>query len=99
MTNRYLLDGARVPDMGDRAVIIPPVHIDSTATIEASVIGPYVSIGAGARVSHTIVRNAIIGEMAQVENALIENSLIGFQALLKGRWSRLNVGDLSEITT
>ena len=49
--------------------------------------------------SHTIVRNAIIGEMAQVENALIENSLIGFQALLKGRWSRLNVGDLSEITT
>ena len=99
VTNRYLLDGARVPDMGDRAVIIPPVHIDSTATIEASVIGPYVSIGAGARVSHTIVRNAIIGEMAQVENALIENSLIGFQALLKGRWSRLNVGDLSEITT
>jgi glucose-1-phosphate thymidylyltransferase len=99
VTNRYLLDGAHIPDMEGRSVIIPPVHIDPTATIEASVIGPYVSIGAGARVSHTIMRNAIIGEQADVENVLIENSLIGFQALLKGRWSRLNVGDLSEITT
>ena len=41
----------------------------------------------------------IIGEEAEVEAALIENSLSGFQAVLKGRWNHLNIGDMSEITT
>lgn len=99
VTNRYLLENAIVPDVDGNTVIVPPVHIDPTAKVEASVIGPYVSIGAGAQVKQTIVRNAIIGEQALVENVLIEDSLIGFQAMLKGRWSRLNVGDLSEIIT
>ena len=80
-------------------VVIPPVHIDPLAEVHDSVIGPHVSIGAGARVGHTIVRNSIIGEQADVRAALIENSLVGFQAVLKGRWSHLNIGDMSEITT
>jgi carbonic anhydrase/acetyltransferase-like protein (isoleucine patch superfamily) len=50
-------------------------------------------------VQHTIVRNAIIGEQAEVKAALIEDSLIGFQAVMKGRWNHLNIGDMSEITT
>lgn len=99
VTNRYLLDGREAPAAPNASVIIPPVHLDPSAQVESSVIGPYVSIAAGARVRNAIVRNAIIGEQASVENVLIENSLVGFQALLKGRWSRLNVGDLSEITS
>lgn len=98
-TNRHLLQDAPVPTHCTETVIVPPVHIDPTAEVRDSVIGPHVSIGAGARVQHTIVRNAIIGEQAEVEAALIENSLVGFQAVLKGRWSHLNIGDMSEITT
>ena len=98
-TNRDLLRDAPVPVHCANTVVVPPVHIDPTAEVSDSVIGPHVSIGAGARVHHTIVRNAIIGEQAEVEAALIENSLIGFQAVLKGRWNHLNIGDMSEITT
>ena len=98
-TNRHLLQDAPLPTHCTDTVVIPPVHIDPLAEVRDSVIGPHVSIGAGARVRHTIVRNAIIGEQADVGGALIENSLVGFQAVLKGRWSHLNIGDMSEITT
>ena len=48
---------------------------------------------------NSAVRNTIIGEQAVVENALLEDFLIGFQSRIEGRWSRLNISDLSEITT
>lgn len=98
-TNRHLLQHAPLPSHCANTVLVPPVHIDPTAEVRDSVVGPHVSIGAGARVRHTIVRNAIIGEQADVETALIEDSLIGFQAILKGRCNRLNIGDMSEIVT
>ena len=98
-TNRHLLQDAPLPTHCTDTVVIPPVHIDPLAEVRDSVIGPHVSIGAGARVRHTIVRNAIIGVQADVGGALIENSLVGFQAVLKGRRSHLNIGDMSEITT
>lgn len=98
-TNRDLLQDAPAPTHCTNTVVVPPVHIDPTAEVRDSVVGPYVSIGAGASVQHTIVRNAIIGEQAEVKAALIEDSLIGFQAVLKGRWNHLNIGDMSEITT
>lgn len=52
--------------------IIPPVSIAPDATIERAVIGPHVSIGAGA-----VVCDAIIDEAGVVERALVEHSLIG----------------------
>jgi len=98
-TNRHLLQEAPLPDHVRNTVIVSPVHIDPSAEVDASVIGPYVSIGAGAQVRQSIVRDTIIGEQAVVEDALLEGSLIGFQATFKGRMSRLNVGDLSQITS
>ena len=64
-----------------------------------SVIGPNVSIGAGAQVRRVILRNTIIGAEAEVEDALIEDSLIGSQAVIRGRYHRLNIGDMSEVST
>jgi glucose-1-phosphate thymidylyltransferase len=99
VTNRHLLEGAPVPNHIQDTAIIPPVYIDPTAKVRRSVIGPYVSIGAGAQVDSVIARNMIIGAQAVVDNILLEDTLIGFQAVVKGRASRLNVGDLSEITS
>ena len=99
VTNRHLLEDAPVPNHTQETAIIPPVYIDPTAEVRRSVIGPYVSIGAGAQVDSVIARNMIIGAQAVVENIILEDTLIGFQAVVKGRASRLNVGDLSEITS
>jgi glucose-1-phosphate thymidylyltransferase len=99
VTNRHLLEGTLAPSHTQDTVIIPPVYIAPTAVVRRSVIGPYVSIGAGAQVDNVIARNMIIGAQAVVEKILLEDTLIGFQAVIKGRASRVNVGDLSEITS
>lgn len=98
-TNRVLLEGRPVPDAGDDVVVVPPAHIDPTARVSQSVIGPHASIGAGARVQQSVIRNSIIGEEAVVESIVLEDSIIGFQAVVTGRPSQLNVGDQSLITS
>lgn len=99
VTNRILLEGREAPVVSEDVVVIPPVHIDASARVSQCVIGPHVSIGAGANVRQSIVRNSIVGEEAVVENIVLEDSLIGFQAAVNGRPSHLNVGDLSQISS
>ncbi|GAB4182279.1 MAG: sugar phosphate nucleotidyltransferase [Roseiflexaceae bacterium] len=97
-TNRYLLDHGRShvgPHEG--TIIIPPVYIDNTAKVSNSIIGPYVSIAAGAVVQNSIVRDSIINRDATISSATLENSLIGDNALVQGDFRELNVGDSSEI--
>ena len=65
--------------------------------MRGSIIGPYVSVAAGALVRNCIIKNSIINENAQVENALLESSVVGEQALVRGNFQRLNVGDSSEV--
>jgi glucose-1-phosphate thymidylyltransferase len=94
--NRFLLDNGM--DNCDqvqawRSVLVPPVHIAPDAVIEDSVVGPYVDVGAGARVRSAIVRNSIIDAYAVVEEISLEGSLIGEKAQIKGQASRLNIGN------
>ena len=96
-TNRHMLEGNVSPDVADGTVILPPVHIDSSAAISGSVIGPYVSVGAGSKVASAVIRNSILGEQATVKDVVLEDSIVGFQAVVVGSASSLNVGDLSEI--
>lgn len=96
-TNRDLLDlDAKKKDVPG-SVIVGPVAIDPTATVENSIIGPHVTIAAGATVRNSIVRNSIVNENAVVESILIEASLIGDEAFVRGAFKRLNVGDSSEV--
>lgn len=79
-------------------IIIHPVSIAETATVRNSIIGPYVSIADDARVIRSIVKNAIINNRARIHNALLESSLIGENAIFDGQFSKLNIGDSSEIS-
>lgn len=97
-TNRYLLDHGRAhvgPTEG--SIIVPPVYIDDTASVVNSIIGPYVSIAAGAVVRDSIVRDSIINSHALINSATLQNSLIGDDATVQGDFRELNVGDSSEI--
>jgi len=73
------------------------VSIDPTAVIERSVIGPYVSVAAGATIRDSVVRDSILNSGAVVEKTLLSRSLIGEGAVVRGHFQRLNVGDSSEI--
>jgi glucose-1-phosphate thymidylyltransferase len=96
-TNRHLLDGGKSGYDLPGVVIVPPVFIDPTARITASVIGPYATIAAGVQVEDSIVRNSIVGEEARVNRALLENSIVGSNAYVAGSFKRINIGDSSEI--
>jgi len=98
-TNRVLLDESSEVDNIPGSVIIPPVYISPTATVEESVIGPYVSVSDGARVHRSIIKDSIICSGASVEFSLLDSSLIGYNAIVKGTYSCLNIGESSEIGT
>lgn len=102
-TNQYLLrqggmdNSAEMIDKYPKAIIIPPVHIDPSAQIERSVIGPDVSVAANCIVKDSIVRNSILGAGAHIQDALLQESLIGKDAYVGGRYRAYNVGDSSSV--
>jgi len=97
-TNRYLLDHGRAyVGRAEGSIIIPPVYIDDSAQVTSSIIGPYVSIAAGAIVRDSIIRDSIINRDALIQSTTLENSLVGDNALVYGDFRELNVGDASEI--
>ncbi|HDQ99875.1 MAG TPA: nucleotidyl transferase [candidate division WOR-3 bacterium] len=95
-TNRHLLrrDGHARPR--PRVVFIDPVYVDDEATVAESVVGPNVSIGAGATVRNSVISDSIINRDARVEGALLARSIIGRDSVVCDLPRRLNLGDSSE---
>jgi glucose-1-phosphate thymidylyltransferase len=57
--------------------VIAPCYIGEGVVIKDSIIGPYVSLEAGAQVEGSHIFNSIIREDSIVKNAKLQNSLIG----------------------
>ncbi len=98
-TNRALLDtsGGQVAEIGDRTVIVPPVHIGEGAELTGSVVGPHVTVGAGTAILGSVIRDSIIGRNSVVDGAVVEASIIGDNCSVRGRPLCLNIGDSSII--
>jgi glucose-1-phosphate thymidylyltransferase len=99
-TNRYLLKNGRADDTqfeSENSVTIPPVYVHPTARVRNSVIGPYVSVAAGCRIEGSILRDSIIDEGSIIVDTMLDQSLIGKDALVKGQYRRLNVGDTASV--
>ncbi len=96
-TNQYLLDNGRdnsqhVKDT-DNSVIIPPVNIHPGAKVSESIIGPHVSLGEGAEIIGSILKNSIVGSGTQITNSQLETSLVGHNVNIVGQSGQLNLGD------
>lgn len=95
-TNRFLLTSRSTPSRTPTGcVVVPPVHIDPTAIVEHSVIGPYASISKGAVVRNAIVRDSIVCDLATVSDIAIDQSIIGENATVTGQFASINIGDAS----
>ena len=95
--NRFLLEEEGTGGEREGSIIIPPVSIAPSAEVFRSVIGPYVTVGEGATVSDSLVRDSIVHSRAMVENCLLDRSLVGEAAVVRGNFQRLNVGDSSVV--
>lgn len=96
-TNRHILDRKKFSPKAKNSLIIPPVYISPTARVENSIVGPYASIGDGARIDSAIISDSIVNENAQIRNVNLGGSLVGPSATVIGRKDQLNVGENSEI--
>lgn len=101
-TNRYLLEhgmdnSAEIPQC-EGVVIYPPVFIHPTAQVHGSIIGPNVSLGAGCRIEHSIIRDSILEDEAQATDIILDSSLVGRRARLQRRAGVINAGDNTEVT-
>jgi glucose-1-phosphate thymidylyltransferase len=100
-TNRYLLkNGHDNTDQVGREgniTVIPPVYVHPTAFVEASVIGPYASIGPGCTIKNSVIRDSVIEKGAQISEIILEGSLIGENTIVEGGSKSLNIGDNSKV--
>ncbi len=76
-------------------VVIPPVYVSPEAMVSESVIGPYVSVEAGARVHRAVLSHTLCRENALVENVVLSDAVLGAHAACKGIPLRLDLGDHS----
>ena len=79
------------------SMVHPPVLVGPGAVVENCILGPYVSVAAGARLKNAGVRDSIVNENAVVEDILIEGSVVGESATVRGAWRSVNVGQSSEV--
>ena len=101
LTHRYILEHGydNSPDVLRPGVtVIPPVYVHPDAKIERSVIGPYVSVHAGAEVRNSILRDTVVDEGAELDSVLLERSLVGRWTEVKGHFRSVNLGDSSTET-
>lgn len=98
-TNRVLLERRAEPTPAyPDSVVISPSYIGKGVTLSGSVIGPYATISDGARIESCVITDSIIGSGARLSRVHLKGSLVGDNALVRGRFDRLNLGDDSEVT-
>ena len=77
------------------SVIVPPCFIDDGVTLENSVVGPYVSMGAECKIKDAVISNSIIQEKTKIEATVITNSMLGSNVELKSNPHQYSIGDYS----
>jgi glucose-1-phosphate thymidylyltransferase len=100
-TNRYLLehghDNSVEASSCKATVILPPVYIHPSATVENSIIGPHTDIGAGCKIQSCIIRDCIIDDCSSMMGMILEHSLIGQEVHIERKAGVMNVGDQTEL--
>lgn len=79
----------------ENSIIIQPCFLGENVVVRNSVIGPNVSLEAGAVVEDARISDSIIQENSIVKNAVIKNSLIGKNVNYSEKPRELSLGDFS----
>ncbi len=81
----------------ENSSIIPPCHIADGVTLINSTVGPHVSIGEGTIIVNSTIEKSIIQTNSSLKNASLKNSIIGNHVRFNGEYSRVSIGDYSEL--
>jgi hypothetical protein len=64
--------------------VLPPVFIHDDAEIDAAIIGPYASIGAGTLIKNSVIRRSVIAENCHLEDIVLTDSLLSPNQQISG---------------
>jgi glucose-1-phosphate thymidylyltransferase len=92
-TNQILLEGCELPGVPAGVELEAPVFIHPEARVEASRVGPNVSIGAGSEIIGSTLSNCVIDEGCRVESSRLVNSLLGARTQVRQAEGRLILGN------
>ncbi|MFT6923278.1 MAG: glucose-1-phosphate thymidylyltransferase [Crocinitomicaceae bacterium] len=79
------------------SVIVQPCFIGENVELENAVVGPYASIGAGTKITNSVVSNSIIQHETSITNSILKDSMIGSKVAYNGLARDLSLGDYSNI--
>ncbi len=77
--------------------LVDPVYIEDGVTFVDATIGPNVSLGSGAVVERSTLRDTIVGERARLTGCHLTDSLVGSEVVLDGVRGSVSIGDHSEV--
>lgn len=80
------------------SVIIAPSFVADGVMIENSVVGPFVSVGEGTRITDSRVQNSIIQTNSVISGTVLENSMLGNFVNFEMKPLDLSVGDYNTMT-
>ncbi len=81
----------------DHSVIHPPCFIGEGVVIENSEIGPHVSLGAGTKVTNSVIINSIVQTNSVISDSELRDSMIGNFARILHYSGDVSLGDYSVI--
>ena len=100
-TNRHLLLAGRsgITDSAtlEGSTVTHPVRVEEGAVVLNSVIGPNVTVEAGARVEDSTVANTILGFESTIIGCTLHDSLVGAESRVTAYRGRLSLGEHSEV--
>jgi len=102
-TNARILDLTAGPNLissqarVEGSVVIPPCYIGPDVEVRNSVIGPYVSIGAGSVVDSSILSDTIVQTHSRIRGAHLGHAMIGSHTQVTRSPEALNLGDYSAV--
>ena len=96
-SHRFLLNNLHSDPSSNGAIIHPPVYIHPEAIVQNSIVGPYVTLDKGARVTDAVISNSIVGRNAMIQSMILKDSLIGENATTISPARTINIGDYSEL--
>ncbi len=79
----------------ENSTIIAPCFIGEGVSVKNSVVGPHVSLEAGAKIEDSRIVNSIIGSNSIVKNANLHTSMLGKEVIYNEKPKELSLGDFS----
>ena len=85
-------EGAAPPDR-DGVTLRLPAYVHPSATVRDAVVGPYVSVEAGATVEGSVVSRAVVFPDAAVRGSRLDGAVVGHRAEVAGASGSVLLGD------